>query len=161
MGVESGSQKILDAMDKGLNVSARRMLHERRLAERRYTRLLLPAVRLSGRDLGRDQQTIALVRSTRPTISACLSPILCPARSSIERVQAQLGSKTQLDRQRRPLCDMFASLQRRFLPRTPRCAACRGRLMACTSVTSEPLAANPYGSRVFETGASTQNTGTY
>ena len=52
MGAESGSQKILDAMDKGIRVE---QIHERceNSAASRHSRLLVPAVRLSRRRLGR------------------------------------------------------------------------------------------------------------
>jgi hypothetical protein len=46
MGVESGSQKILDAMDKGTRVEQ----------PRRSSRLLLPAIRVHGRDLARHSE---------------------------------------------------------------------------------------------------------
>ena len=51
MGAESGSQKILDAMDKGIWIE---QIHQARENLRRHgiRSLFLPAVRLSGRDLG-------------------------------------------------------------------------------------------------------------
>ena len=55
LGAESGSQKILDAMDKGITVA---QIRERgtRAEGRGHPGLLLPPVRLSGRDVGRHRR---------------------------------------------------------------------------------------------------------
>ncbi len=50
MGAESGSQKILDAMDKGTRVDQIAKAREN-LAAGRDSGLLLPPVRIPGRDL--------------------------------------------------------------------------------------------------------------
>ena len=55
MGAESGSQNVLDAMDKGTRALAG-LRSARESAPPRHPRLLLPAVRLSRRDLGRHRE---------------------------------------------------------------------------------------------------------
>ena len=52
LGVESGSQKILDAMDKGTRVE-QIVEGSREPAERGNPGVLFPSIRISGRDLGR------------------------------------------------------------------------------------------------------------
>jgi radical SAM superfamily enzyme YgiQ (UPF0313 family) len=105
MGVESGSQKILDAMDKGLSLSsvlaARKRLQKAGIRACYFLQFGYP-----GETWEDIQQTIELVRSTRPNeIGVSLSYPL-PGTVFYERVKAQLGAKqnwTDSD----DLCVMF------------------------------------------------------
>jgi radical SAM superfamily enzyme YgiQ (UPF0313 family) len=92
MGVESGSQAVLNAMDKGLTVesiiAARERLGRAGIRACYFLQLGYPGERW--REL---QQTIALVRATRPDdIGVSLSYPL-PGTVFYEKVQAQLGRK--------------------------------------------------------------------
>lgn len=105
MGVESGSQKILDAMDKGLNISSVMEARERlRRADIRACYFL--QFGYPGETWEDIQLTIDMVRTTRPDeIGVSLSYPL-PGTPFFERVQAQLGTKrnwTDSD----DLCVMF------------------------------------------------------
>jgi anaerobic magnesium-protoporphyrin IX monomethyl ester cyclase len=105
MGAESGSQKILNAMDKGLRVSdvvtARSRLADENIRACYFLQFGYPGE--SWEDI---QQTIALVRNTRPDdIGISLSYPL-PGTVFYERVQEQIGAKrnwTDSD----DLCVMF------------------------------------------------------
>lgn len=105
MGVESGSQAVLNAMDKGLSlssvVSARRRLHEADIRACYFLQLGYP-----GESWAELQDTITFVRRTRPDdIGVSLSYPL-PGTVFYQRVQSQLGSKrnwTDSD----DLCVMF------------------------------------------------------
>jgi len=107
MGVESGSQKILDAMDKGLRLSAVKTARER-LQSAGIRACYFLQFGYPGETWEDIQQTIALVRSTRPNeIGVSLSYPL-PGTVFYERVQAQLGTKrnwTDSD----DLCVMFTA----------------------------------------------------
>jgi anaerobic magnesium-protoporphyrin IX monomethyl ester cyclase len=105
MGAESGSQKILDAMDKGLRVSdvvtARSRLADENIRACYFLQFGYPG------EIWEDiQQTIELVRNTRPDdIGISLSYPL-PGTVFYERVQEQIGAKrnwTDSD----DLCVMF------------------------------------------------------
>jgi anaerobic magnesium-protoporphyrin IX monomethyl ester cyclase len=92
MGVESGSQKILDAMDKGLRLSnvytARERLKKQGIRACYFLQFGYP-----GETWEDIQKTIALIHETRPDeIGISLSYPL-PGTVFYERVQAQLGSK--------------------------------------------------------------------
>jgi anaerobic magnesium-protoporphyrin IX monomethyl ester cyclase len=92
MGVESGSQKILDAMDKGLRleevVSARRHLHEEGIRACYFLQFGYPG------ELWEDvQKTIGLVRETRPDDIGVSFSYPLPNTRFYERVRQQLGSK--------------------------------------------------------------------
>ena len=105
MGVESGSQAVLNAMDKGLNlssvVSARRRLREADIRACYFIQLGYP-----GESWAELQETIRFVRRTQPDdIGVSLSYPL-PGTVFYQRVQSQLGSKrnwTDSD----DLCVMF------------------------------------------------------
>jgi anaerobic magnesium-protoporphyrin IX monomethyl ester cyclase len=92
MGVESGSQKILDAMDKGLNISsvreARQRLKKFGIRAGYFLQFGYPGECWS--DL---QETIAFVRSTRPDDIGISFSYPLPGTVFYERVQTQLGSK--------------------------------------------------------------------
>ena len=82
LGAESGSQKILDAMNKGTHV-AEIITARDVLRRRRHPRRLLPPARLPGRGARRHPGDARARRRARgPTTSASASPIRCPARSS-------------------------------------------------------------------------------
>ena len=107
MGIESGSQKVLDAMDKGLTVSTIRTARER-LERADIRACYFLQLGYPGETWEDIQQTVELVRSTHPNdIGISLSYPL-PGTPFYERVQAQLGAKrnwTDSD----DLCVMFKS----------------------------------------------------
>ena len=92
MGVESGSQKVLDAMDKGLDVdevfSARQHLHDEGIRACYFIQFGYP-----GENWGDVQKTIALVRETRPDDIGVSFSYPLPNTRFYERVRQQLGSK--------------------------------------------------------------------
>ena len=105
MGVESGSQKILDAMDKGLRLSsvieARRRLQQAGIRSCYF--LQFGYVGETWEDL---RQTIAFVRKTRPDDIGISFSYPLPGTVFYERVRAELGVKrnwTDSD----DLCIMF------------------------------------------------------
>lgn len=92
MGVESGSQKILDAMKKGLKLSAVYAAREKLAASGIRACYFLQFGYL-GEGWAEICETVQLVRRTRPdNIGISLSYPL-PGTGFFERVQAQLGSK--------------------------------------------------------------------
>jgi radical SAM superfamily enzyme YgiQ (UPF0313 family) len=105
MGAESGSQKILNAMDKGLRVSDV-VIARSRLADENIRACYFLQFGYPGETWEDIQQTIALVRNTRPDdIGISLSYPL-PGTIFYERVQEQIGAKrnwTDSD----DLCVMF------------------------------------------------------
>jgi radical SAM superfamily enzyme YgiQ (UPF0313 family) len=92
MGVESGSQKILDAMDKGLQIStiedARRRLREANIRACYFLQFGYP-----GEQWEELQETIALARRTRPDDIGISFSYPLPGTAFYERVQTQLGLK--------------------------------------------------------------------
>ncbi len=107
MGVESGSQKILDAMDKGLVISevvdARRRLKEAGIRACYFLQFGYPGE--TWRDI---QQTIALVRLTHPHDIGVSVSYPLPNTRFYEKVRAELGPKrnwTDSD----DLCVMFTA----------------------------------------------------
>jgi radical SAM superfamily enzyme YgiQ (UPF0313 family) len=105
MGVESGSQTILDAMDKGLKVSsvvaARLRLRESGIRACYFLQLGYP-----GETLTELRQTIAFVRGTRPDNIGVSFSYPLPGTVFYDRVQAQLGSKRNW-KDSDDLCVMF------------------------------------------------------
>jgi anaerobic magnesium-protoporphyrin IX monomethyl ester cyclase len=105
MGAESGSQKILNAMDKGLRVSDV-VTARSRLADENIRACYFLQFGYPGEAWEDIQQTIELVRNTRPDdIGISLSYPL-PGTVFYERVQEQIGAKrnwTDSD----DLCVMF------------------------------------------------------
>jgi anaerobic magnesium-protoporphyrin IX monomethyl ester cyclase len=93
MGVESGSQKILDAMDKGTRVEqiARARENLRRQAIRACYFLQFGYPGETWQDI---QSTIKLVRDTRPDDIGVSVSYPLPGTKFFDRVQAQLGDKT-------------------------------------------------------------------
>lgn len=105
MGVESGSQTVLDAMDKGLSlpevIAARARLREAGIRACYFLQFGYPGE--TWREL---QETIAFVRATRPDDIGVSFSYPLPGTVFYERVQAQLGEKrnwTDSD----DLCIMF------------------------------------------------------
>ena len=92
MGVESGSQKILDAMDKGLLVeeviSAREELQREGIKACYFLQFGYPGE--TWQDI---QKTIALVRGTRPDDIGVSFSYPLPNTRFYERVRQQLGAK--------------------------------------------------------------------
>jgi anaerobic magnesium-protoporphyrin IX monomethyl ester cyclase len=92
MGAESGSQAILDAMDKGLKVesiqSARARLGEVQIRAAFFLQFGYP-----GETLGEIEETIALVRHCRPDDIGVSVSYPLPGTLFHERVQQQLGAK--------------------------------------------------------------------
>jgi radical SAM superfamily enzyme YgiQ (UPF0313 family) len=92
MGVESGSQKILDAMKKGLTLSAVHAARER-LAIAGIRACYFLQFGYPGESWAEICETVQLVRRTRPDdIGISLSYPL-PGTGFFDRVQAQLGGK--------------------------------------------------------------------
>ena len=92
MGVESGSQKILDAMDKGLRLSAIYAARER-LSRASIRACYFLQFGYPGEGWPEICDTVRLVRETRPDdIGVSLSYPL-PGTVFFNRVQAQLGDK--------------------------------------------------------------------
>jgi anaerobic magnesium-protoporphyrin IX monomethyl ester cyclase len=105
MGVESGSQKVLNTMDKGLSVSdvvtARSRLADEGIRACYFLQFGYPEE--TWEDI---QQTIALVRNTRPNDIGISFSYPLPGTVFYERVQGQIGAKrnwTDSD----DLCVMF------------------------------------------------------
>jgi anaerobic magnesium-protoporphyrin IX monomethyl ester cyclase len=92
MGVESGSQKVLDAMEKGLKVSsviaARRSLADAGIRACYFLQFGYPGERWP-----EIQQTVDLVRQTRPDDVGVSVSYPLPNTRFYERVQHQLGEK--------------------------------------------------------------------
>ena len=123
MGVESGSQTVLDAMDKGLKLSsvrsARRLLKEAGIRACFFLQFGYP-----GESWAELQQTIALVRETRPNDIGISFSYPLPGTVFHERVQAQLGQKrnwTDSD----DLCIMFKAAYKTDFYRAVRDALAR------------------------------------
>ena len=105
MGVESGSQKVLNAMDKGLRVSDV-VTARARLADEGIRACFFLQFGYPGETWEDIQQTIALVRSTRPDDIGISFSYPLPGTVFYERVQEQIGAKrnwTDSD----DLCVMF------------------------------------------------------
>ena len=92
MGVESGSQAILNAMDKGLKLSAvrsaRRWLREAGIRACFFLQFGYP-----GETWSELQDTIGFVRETRPDDVGISFSYPLPGTVLYERVQEQLGNK--------------------------------------------------------------------
>jgi anaerobic magnesium-protoporphyrin IX monomethyl ester cyclase len=107
MGVESGAQKVLNAMDKGLRVSdvisARARLSEADIRSCYFLQFGYP-----GETWEDIQETIELVRNTRPDDIGISFSYPLPGTIFYERVQEQIGAKrnwTDSD----DLCVMFCA----------------------------------------------------
>ncbi len=105
MGVESGSQKVLDAMEKGLRVeevvAAREHLRNEGIRACYFLQLGYP-----GEHWQDIQKTIALVRETRPDDVGVSFSYPLPNTRFYARVQQQLGAKQNWS-DSEDLCVMF------------------------------------------------------
>jgi radical SAM superfamily enzyme YgiQ (UPF0313 family) len=105
MGVESGSQEILEAMDKGLKIeqvsSARQHLLDSEIRACYFLQLGYP-----GETWADIQKTIALLRATRPDDIGVSVSYPLPNTVFYEKVQAQLGPKRNWT-DSEDLCAMF------------------------------------------------------
>ena len=93
MGVESGSQKILDAMDKGTRVDQIAMAREN-LRHEGIRACYFLQFGYPGETWQDIQNTIELVRDTRPDDIGVSVSYPLPGTKFFDRVQAQLGEKT-------------------------------------------------------------------
>jgi radical SAM superfamily enzyme YgiQ (UPF0313 family) len=93
MGVESGSQRVLDAMDKGLRVAeienARARLRDAGIHACYFLQFGYP-----GEQWDDIRQTIELVRNTRPHDIGVSFSYPLPGTAFFDRVRGQIGSKT-------------------------------------------------------------------
>ena len=105
MGVESGSQKVLDAMDKGLRVeevaTARQHLKQEGILACYFLQLGYP-----GEGWQEIQKTIGLVRETRPDDIGVSFSYPLPNTRFYARVREQLGAKRNWS-DSEDLCVMF------------------------------------------------------
>jgi anaerobic magnesium-protoporphyrin IX monomethyl ester cyclase len=105
MGVESGSQKVLDAMDKGLRVeevvAARHHLKQEGILACYFLQLGYP-----GEGWEEIQKTISLVRETRPDDIGVSFSYPLPNTRFYARVREQLGAKRNWS-DSEDLCVMF------------------------------------------------------
>ncbi len=105
MGVESGAQAVLNAMDKGLNLSsviaARRRLKDAGIRACYFLQFGDP-----GETWSSLQETIAFVRETRPDDIGISFSYPLPGTVFYERVRSQLGSKRNW-KDSDDLCIMF------------------------------------------------------
>ncbi len=128
MGVESGSQKVLNAMDKGLRVSDV-ITARSRLADEGIRACYFLQFGYPGETWEDIQQTIALVRSTRPDDIGISFSYPLPGTVFYERVQEQIGAKrnwTDSD----DLCVMFrAAYKDEFYMALAKRTPCRGQFM--------------------------------
>ena len=92
MGVESGSQRILDAMDKGLRVEEV-VVARRRLGDAGIRACFFLQFGYPGEQWEDIQQTIDLVRRTRPDDIGVSFSYPLPGTAFYDRVQEQIGSK--------------------------------------------------------------------
>jgi radical SAM superfamily enzyme YgiQ (UPF0313 family) len=92
MGVESGSQKVLDAMSKGLSVAS---VHaaRRRLADAGIRACFFLQFGYPGEGWSEICETIDLIRETKPDDIGVSVSYPLPGTVFFERVQQQLGSK--------------------------------------------------------------------
>ncbi len=105
MGVESGSQRILNAMDKGLNLSSV-VAARQRLRQAGIRACYFLQFGYSGETWADLEKTIAFVRSTRPDDIGISFSYPLPGTAFYERVKTELGPKknwTDSD----DLCVMF------------------------------------------------------
>jgi anaerobic magnesium-protoporphyrin IX monomethyl ester cyclase len=93
MGVESGSQRVLDAMDKGLRVGEIRVARER-LGDAGIRACYFLQFGYPGEHWEDIQKTIELVRATRPDDIGVSFSYPLPGTPFFERVQEQIGAKS-------------------------------------------------------------------
>ena len=93
MGVESGSQRVLDAMDKGLRVGEIKVARER-LGDAGIRACYFLQFGYPGEQWEDIQKTIELVRTTRPDDIGVSFSYPLPGTPFFERVQEQIGAKS-------------------------------------------------------------------
>jgi anaerobic magnesium-protoporphyrin IX monomethyl ester cyclase len=93
MGVESGSQRVLDAMDKGLRVGEIKVARER-LADAGIRACYFLQFGYPGEQWEDIQKTIELVRTTHPDDIGVSFSYPLPGTPFFERVQEQIGAKS-------------------------------------------------------------------
>jgi anaerobic magnesium-protoporphyrin IX monomethyl ester cyclase len=93
MGVESGSQRVLDAMDKGLRVAEVEAARER-LGDAGIRACYFLQFGYPGEYWEDIQKTIELVRNTRPDDIGVSFSYPLPGTAFFERVQEQIGAKS-------------------------------------------------------------------
>ena len=93
MGVESGSQRVLDAMDKGLRIAAVEDARAR-LGDAGIHACYFLQFGYPGEQWEDIQQTIELVRATRPHDIGVSFSYPLPGTAFFDRVREQIGSKT-------------------------------------------------------------------
>jgi anaerobic magnesium-protoporphyrin IX monomethyl ester cyclase len=107
MGVESGSQAVLDAMDKGLTLDCVRTARQR-LKDAGIRACFFLQFGYPGETWAELQETIAFVREIRPDDVGISFSYPLPGTIFFENVQAQLGSKRNwMDSD--DLCIMFTA----------------------------------------------------
>jgi anaerobic magnesium-protoporphyrin IX monomethyl ester cyclase len=93
MGVESGSQRVLDAMDKGLRVGEIKAARER-LGDAGIRACYFLQFGYPGEHWEDIQKTIELVRTTRPDDIGVSFSYPLPGTPFFERVQEEIGAKS-------------------------------------------------------------------
>ena len=93
MGVESGSQRVLDSMDKGLRVGEIKVARER-LGDAGIRACYFLQFGYPGEQWEDIQKTIELVRTTRPDDIGVSFSYPLPGTPFFERVQEQIGAKS-------------------------------------------------------------------
>jgi radical SAM superfamily enzyme YgiQ (UPF0313 family) len=93
MGVESGSQRVLDAMDKGLRVDEIKVARER-LSDAGIRACYFLQFGYPGEHWEDIQKTIELVRATRPDDIGVSFSYPLPGTAFFDRVQEQIGAKS-------------------------------------------------------------------
>ena len=93
MGVESGSQRVLDAMDKGLRVDEIKVARER-LSDAGIRACYFLQFGYPGEHWEDIQKTIDLVRTTRPDDIGVSFSYPLPGTAFFDRVQEQIGAKS-------------------------------------------------------------------
>ena len=118
MGAESGSQRILDAMEKGVRVEqirdAQRILRQPGIAVGLFLQFGYP-----GETWDDIEATLALVRELDPDDSASRSRIRCRARTFMS-AYGKSSAEAELGRFGRPGDDVSGDVRARLLSRAPR-----------------------------------------
>ena len=152
MGVESGSQKILDAMDKGTRVEQAREA-TRLLRSHGIRPALVPPARLSGRDVGRTSSRRAdSCQDERPRTSASRSRIPSPAPRSTSGSVGRWAARTNWTDERRSRGDVRRDVRAVLLPTRPRPPSRRGRRLPAALLARARRSTPPGRARDVEAG---------
>ncbi len=128
MGVESGAQSILDAMNKGLTLSAVVAARDR-LKEAGIRACFFLQFGYPGETWTELQETISFVRKARPDDIGISFSYPLPGTDVLRTCEDAARAEAQLGRQRRSLHYVPCCLQDGFLSCSARCTPCRGRLL--------------------------------